>query len=52
MKTKIRNGASDEDIKRKLLDFAKTKPESRDSSNKYGIYSDLKIPDYMNQIGG
>ena len=52
VKAKIRSGASDEDIKGKLLDFAKTKPESRDSGNKFGICYDLKIPDYMNQIGG
>jgi len=52
MKTKIRNGASDEDIKKQVMIFIKKKPKNRDSSNNYGSYGDLKIPDYMNQIGG
>ena len=52
IKTKIRNGASNEDIKKQMMAFIKKKPKNRDSSDNYRSYNDLKIPDYMSQIGG
>jgi len=52
IKSELRGGSSDEDMKRKLLDFVKTKPKDREDSCRYDNRSNLRISSYMNQIGG
>jgi len=52
IKAEIRSGVSDVDIKKKLVDFIKTKPENRGTNNDCKSCGSMKIPDYMYQVGG
>jgi molybdenum cofactor biosynthesis enzyme MoaA len=52
IKSKIRSDIGDEEIKAELISFIKTKPKDRECNEDFNNNEIIKIPKFMNQIGG
>jgi GTP 3',8-cyclase len=52
IKSKLRSGTGKEEIKAELINFVKTKPKNRECIKNFNEDGAIKIPSFMNQIGG